>query len=54
MHPCRTSFWDSDVAKWLEASCYSLASCPDPDLEAQVEDVIGLLQAAQQPRRLPQ
>jgi DUF1680 family protein len=42
-------FWDSDVAKWIEAASYSLATHPDPELEAQVDDVIALLAAAQGP-----
>src|SRR5688500_4604469 len=48
-HPVPHQFWDSDIAKWLEAAAYSLASCPDPVLEAKVEDTIALLAAAQQP-----
>jgi DUF1680 family protein len=42
-------FWDSDVAKWLEAASYSLATHPDPTLEERVDEVIRLLVAAQQP-----
>ncbi len=42
-------FWDSDVAKWLEAACYSLATHPDPDLEARVEALARLIVSAQQP-----
>jgi len=41
-------FWDSDVAKWIEAAGYSLATHPDPDLEALVDGVIDLIAAAQQ------
>jgi DUF1680 family protein len=48
MHPLPHQFWDSDVAKWLEASSYSLATHPDPALEAAVESVVQLLQSAQQ------
>lgn len=33
-------FWDSDVAKWMEAAAYSLASHPDPKLERRVDAVI--------------
>jgi DUF1680 family protein len=29
-------FYDSDVAKWIEASAYSLATHPDAELEVQV------------------
>jgi DUF1680 family protein len=49
MEPVPHIFWDSDVAKWLEAASYSLATHPDPVLEAHVDSVISLLIAAQQP-----
>ncbi|MFC4598623.1 glycoside hydrolase family 127 protein [Cohnella hongkongensis] len=42
-------FQDSDVAKWLEAVAYSLASHPDPVLERLADDTIKLLGRAQQP-----
>ncbi|MBC3762685.1 glycoside hydrolase family 127 protein [Quadrisphaera oryzae] len=42
-------FWDSDVAKWIEAASNSLATHPDPALDADVDAVIELLAAAQQP-----
>lgn len=42
-------FWDSDVAKWIEAASYSLAVHPEPELEAQLEEVVGLVASAQQP-----
>lgn len=42
-------FWDSDVAKWLEAVGYSLAIHPDPDLEALADAIIDDIAAAQQP-----
>ena len=48
-HPVPHQFWDSDIAKWLEASAYALASQPEPRLQAQVDEVIGLVRAAQQP-----
>ena len=40
-------FWDSDIAKWLEAAAYSLATHPDPALEARAEEIIDLIAAAQ-------
>ena len=40
-------FWDSDVAKWLESAAHSLASHPDPALEAQVDELIDLIASAQ-------
>lgn len=42
-------FWDSDLAKWIEAAAYSLTKSPDPKLEKEVDDVIDLVVAAQQP-----
>ena len=42
-------FWDSDVAKWIEAASYSLATRPDAELERQVDEAIALLAGAQQP-----
>jgi uncharacterized protein len=49
MEPVPHIFWDSDIAKWLEAASYSLATHHDPALEAQVDEVIRLIVAAQQP-----
>nr|HET6903761.1 beta-L-arabinofuranosidase domain-containing protein [Ktedonobacteraceae bacterium] len=49
MEPIPHIFWDSDVAKWIEAASYSLATHPDPALEAKVDEVIRLLVEAQQP-----
>jgi uncharacterized protein len=42
-------FWESDVAKWMEAAACSLRSHPDPRLEEQLEGIITLLARAQQP-----
>jgi uncharacterized protein len=42
-------FWDSDVAKWIEAASYSLASHPDASLDALLDEVIALIAAAQEP-----
>lgn len=42
-------YWDSDVAKWLEAAAYSLATHSDPKLEARVDDMIARIAKAQQP-----
>lgn len=41
-------FQDSDLAKWIEAVSYSLAVHPDEDLENTVDEVIDLIEAAQQ------
>ncbi len=42
-------FWDSDVAKWVEAASCSLATHPDPALDAMLDEVVGLIAGAQQP-----
>ncbi|WP_424466366.1 glycoside hydrolase family 127 protein [Pseudoclavibacter helvolus] len=42
-------FWDSDIGKWIEAASNVLATDDDPALSAQVEELIDLLEAAQQP-----
>ena len=42
-------FGDSDPAKWLEAASYSLATHPDPALEAWAESVADKIIHAQQP-----
>jgi DUF1680 family protein len=42
-------FWDSDVAKWIEAASNSLATHPDPELDALLDDLIALIAAAQHP-----
>jgi uncharacterized protein len=41
-------FQDSDLMKWLEAVAYSLETDPDPELEKKADDVIDLLEKAQQ------
>ena len=38
--PVPHPYWDSDVAKWIEAAAYSLATHPDPDLERRVDAVV--------------
>src|SRR5512133_3045530 len=42
-------FGDSDPAKWIEAASYSLATHPDPELEAKVDYVADKIIGAQQP-----
>ncbi|AGB41651.1 hypothetical protein Halha_1714 [Halobacteroides halobius DSM 5150] len=42
-------FQDSDVAKWLEAVAYQLATNPDSELEKTADEVIDLIAKAQQP-----
>ena len=41
------SFQDSDLAKWLEAVAYSLATNPDKKLEAITDEIIDLIAEAQ-------
>lgn len=40
-------FWDSDVAKWIEAAAYSLVHYPDDGLMAEVDAIVDLYAAAQ-------
>jgi DUF1680 family protein len=40
-------FQDSDVAKWIEAVGYSLASQPDPELERTADELIEIIAKAQ-------
>jgi DUF1680 family protein len=42
-------FGDSDPAKWIEAASYSLATHPDPALEAMLDGVVDKVISAQQP-----
>ncbi len=41
-------FQDTDIAKWLEAVGFSLAYCPDGDLERTADEAIDLIAQAQQ------
>ncbi|NPV46476.1 MAG: glycoside hydrolase family 127 protein [Armatimonadetes bacterium] len=49
MEPVPHYFWDSDVAKWIEAASYSLATHPDPELDTLLDEVIAKIAGAQQP-----
>lgn len=42
-------FQDSDLAKWLEAASFSLATHPDAKLEADIDGVIATIAKAQEP-----
>jgi len=42
-------FYDSDVAKWIEAAAYVLAAAPDARLARRVDRAVGLLARAQRP-----
>lgn len=42
-------FWDSDVAKWVEAAAYALAERRDPRLSRRLEHTVRRIVAAQGP-----
>lgn len=42
-------YWDSDVAKWIEAAAYSLAVHPDKSLEKKLDAIIAMMAKAQLP-----
>lgn len=42
-------FWDSDIAKWLEAVAYAISAKPDAALRAKAEEIIERLAAGQHP-----
>jgi DUF1680 family protein len=42
-------YWDSDIAKWIETASYTLATHPDPALEALIDDVVARIAKAQEP-----
>lgn len=42
-------FWDSDVAKVIEAAAYALYRKPNPDLEAKMDGIIEMFRTLQQP-----
>lgn len=33
-------YWDSDLAKWMEAAAYSLKNRPSPEVEAQIDAIV--------------
>lgn len=41
-------FNDSDVFKVIEGACYTLATRPDPDLRARIDDLVAKIAAAQE------
>ncbi|MBD3183079.1 glycoside hydrolase family 127 protein [Candidatus Poribacteria bacterium] len=48
MEPKPHYFWDSDVAKWVEAASYSLVDKHDPEVEKLLDEVIEKIAGAQQ------
>lgn len=49
MKPIPYVFWETDITKWLEAASFSLATHPDAQLEALVDDAIAFVSSLQQP-----
>jgi DUF1680 family protein len=47
--PAPHIFWDSDVAKWVEAASYCFATNPEPELGRLLDEVTSLIASAQQP-----
>ena len=45
--PTPHKFWDSDVAKWVEAAAYSLYHHEDPDIRKKLDETIKLIESAQ-------
>ncbi len=46
--PTPHPFWESDIAKWLEAASFALATDPDPELKEKVNTAVAALAGAQQ------
>ena len=42
-------YWDSDIAKWIEMASYTLATHPDPALDAQIDELVARIASAQRP-----
>ena len=42
-------FWDSDIAKWIEAAAYLLMDARDPEIEKIVDDCVDKIEAHQRP-----
>ena len=42
-------FWDSDVAKWIEAVAYAHCEYPDPEAEAHVDEYVESMRKGQAP-----
>lgn len=40
-------YWDSDIAKWIEAASYSLKHRPDPQVEQIIDDIVADYQKIQ-------
>lgn len=42
-------FWDSDVAKWIEGTCYFLQQCSMPQFDSAIRELVEMVVKAQQP-----
>lgn len=42
-------YWDSDLAKWIEAASYSLISHPNKETEKRIDDIVDDFEKLQQP-----
>ncbi len=42
-------FWDSDIAKWIEAAAYLLMEARDPEIERHVDEAVDKIDAHQRP-----
>lgn len=40
-------FWDSDIAKWIEAACYFLAWKENVEIDSAVKELVEMIGAAQ-------
>ncbi|MCE5198058.1 MAG: beta-L-arabinofuranosidase domain-containing protein [Armatimonadota bacterium] len=49
MEPVPHIFWDSDVAKWIEAAAYTISVQSDASIEAMMNKTVDLLVSSQQP-----
>ena len=49
-----TNWSDGDCYKWLEAMAHVYGATRDPELDLQMDEVIGWIAAAQEPGRLPE
>lgn len=44
----KSLFWDSDIGKWIEGACYSLAGEYDAEIDAAVRELVETIRGAQQ------
>ena len=44
----KSLFWESDVGKWIEGACYSLAEEYDAEIDTAVQEMVSMIRDAQQ------